>query len=463
MNYFEMAKGIVENVGGSDNIKSLVHCATRLRFELVNDENADTEGVRNIPGVISVVKNSGQYQVVIGNEVSNVYDEIMPMLNNNNDKLVNDIESSSESKKNLFDRFIDTISGIIVPVLPILTSAGVLKGILAICTALNLVESGSGIHLFLHITSDAFFYFMPVVLGFSVGRKFNANPYTIAVLGAVLIYPDFLALFNLDTPGNAPIDFFGIPVIVMNYTASIFPIIIGGWFASKVEHFFKNKLPKSLNLFLPLFVLVISVPVTLLAFGPLASYLSSLLAQATDMILGFSPILAGLVLGATWQAVVMLGLHWAFIPIMINNINVNGMDPLNAIFICTVFAQTGAALGVALKTKDTRLKALGYSCTVSGLFGVTEPAIYGITLPYKKPFITASIAGGIAGAIPAAFNARTYSFGGAGLFGIPQLINPEGLDISWTTGLISIVVAFILATLLTYLFGYNDKMLKTVN
>lgn len=460
MTYQEMAKQIIEKVGGKQNIKSLVHCVTRLRFELVDVSFAQTEEIKKIDKVITVVQSSGQYQVVVGNIVDDVFAEIMKQIEVDDTPKINTAPSEEKTNDNLFNRFIQMISGIIVPVLPILTSAGILKGVLSLVLGLHLLDPESGAVLFLTITSDAFFYFMPVILGFSVAQRFKANPYTIAVLGAILIYPTFLTLFDINQPGNAPISFFGIPVIVMNYTASIFPIIIGGWVGSHVEHFLKNKLPKALNLFLPLFVLIVAVPLTLLVFGPLASLFSQLLADATSAIIEFSPILAGLVLGATWQGIVMLGLHWAFIPIMITNITVNGMDPLNAIFICTVFAQTGSALGVALKTKDPTMRSLGFSCTISGIFGVTEPAIYGITLPYKKPFITASIAGALGGVIPAAFHGRTYSFGGAGVFGIPQLINPDGFDISWTTGLISIVVAFVSAVVLTYFFGYNDQMLK---
>lgn len=457
MNYKKIAKQIVQSVGGSQNIDSVLHCMTRLRFNLKEDSFAETSAIEAMDGVISVVTQAGQYQIVIGNEVSQVYQAIQPLLNQ-------DIEKTSvdTKKMKLFDRFIDTISGIIVPTLPILTSAGILKGILALLMALNLIKETSGLYLFLTITADAFFYFMPIIIGFSVGRKFDANPYTLAILGAVLIHPTFLALFDLNAQGASGLTFLGIPIFAFNYTGSIFPIIIGGWLGAKVEHLVRERLPKSLNLFIPLLVLLASVPLTLLVFAPISMKLSELLAWLTNGILGFSPILAGLVLGGTWQGIVMLGLHWAFIPIMITNISVNGQDPLNAIFICTVFAQTGAAFGVALKTKQPKVKSLGLSCTFSGLFGITEPAIYGITLPYKKPFLMAAIGGALGGVIPATVNARTYSFGGAGIFGIPQLFNPAGLDVSLTTGLISIVVAFVVSMGLTYAIGFNDTMIKEV-
>ncbi|MBC1484251.1 PTS beta-glucoside transporter subunit IIBCA [Listeria sp. FSL L7-1509] len=458
MNNSDLAKEIVKLVGGKENILSVIHCVTRLRFKLRDEKIAETEKIKKLKDVMTVVKSGGQYQVVIGDHVSYVYDEVIQVLGIKPDDAAQ--EEEEPENKSIFNKFVALISGIFMPVLGLMAASGILKGFLTAAVTVGWVDTSAGIYEVLYAASDSLFYFLPIFLGFSAGKVFKTNQYLSAAIGAALVYPTLVEMYNNGTH----LTFLHIPVILMNYTMSVIPVIIAIYFMSKVEKLLVRFIPKSLQLiFIPLLLLLIVVPVSLIIIGPVSTYASQLLAKGALGLYSLSPMIAGFFLAGIWQVAVMFGLHWAFIPIFINNISVLGYDPINAMLYCTVFAQTGAVLAVMLKTKNKELRSLSITATISGFLGITEPAIYGVNLPYKKPFIMACVGSAFGGAIAGMSAAKMFGgFASGGVFGIPMFINPEGLGWDFWGFLISLVVAFSISLILTYFFGFKDKIEEPV-
>ncbi|AIS62287.1 PTS beta-glucoside transporter subunit IIBCA [Listeria ivanovii] len=458
MNNSDLAKEVVKLVGGKENILSVIHCVTRLRFKLRDEKLADTEKIKALQGVMTVVKSGGQYQVVIGDHVSYVYDEVIQVLGIKPDDVPQD--DSEQEHKSIFNKFVELISGIFMPVLGLMAASGILKGFLTAAVTTGLIDTSAGIYEVLYAASDALFYFMPIILGFSAGKVFKANQYLSAAVGASLVYPTLVEMYS----NGAHLTFLHIPVILMNYTMSVIPVILAIYFMSKLEKVLVKFIPKSLQLiFVPLLLLLIVVPVSLIIIGPVSTYASQLLAKGALALYSLSPMIAGFFLAGIWQVAVMFGLHWAFIPIFINNISVLGYDPINAMLYCTVFAQTGAVMAVMLKTRNQELRSLSVTATISGFLGITEPAIYGVNLPYKKPFIMACVGSAFGGAIAGMSAAKMFGgFASGGIFGIPMFINPDGIGWDFWGFLISLVVAFSIALILTYFFGFKDKVVEEV-
>ncbi|CUL14642.1 PTS beta-glucoside transporter subunit IIBCA [Listeria monocytogenes] len=458
MNNSDLAKEVVKLVGGKENILSVIHCVTRLRFKLRDENLAETEKIKALKGVMTVVKSGGQYQVVIGDHVSYVYDEVIRVLGIKPDDAPQD--NPEQEHKSIFNKFVELISGIFMPVLGLLAASGILKGFLTAAVTMGLINTSAGVYEVLYAASDALFYFMPIILGFSAGKVFKTNQYLSAAVGAALVYPTLVDMYS----NGAHLTFLHIPVILMNYTMSVIPVILAIYFMSKLEKVLVKFIPKSLQLiFVPLLLLLIVVPVSLIIIGPVSTYASQLLAKGALGLYSLSPMIAGFFLAGVWQVAVMFGLHWAFIPIFINNISVLGYDPINAMLYCTVFAQTGAVMAVMLKTRNQELRSLSITATISGFLGITEPAIYGVNLPYKKPFIMACVGSAFGGAIAGMSAAKMFGgFASGGIFGIPMFINPDGIGWDFWGFLISLVVAFSLALILTYFFGFKDKVEEVV-
>ncbi|EAE7767112.1 PTS beta-glucoside transporter subunit IIBCA [Listeria monocytogenes] len=458
MNNSDLAKEVVKLVGGKENILSVIHCVTRLRFKLRDENLAETEKIKALKGVMTVVKSGGQYQVVIGDHVSYVYDEVIRVLGIKPDDAPQD--NPEQEHKSIFNKFVELISGIFMPVLGLLAASGILKGFLTAAVTMGLINTSAGVYVVLYAASDALFYFMPIILGFSAGKVFKTNQYLSAAVGAALVYPTLVDMYS----NGAHLTFLHIPVILMNYTMSVIPVILAIYFMSKLEKVLVKFIPKSLQLiFVPLLLLLIVVPVSLIIIGPVSTYASQLLAKGALGLYSLSPMIAGFFLAGVWQVAVMFGLHWAFIPIFINNISVLGYDPINAMLYCTVFAQTGAVLAVMLKTRNQELRSLSITATISGFLGITEPAIYGVNLPYKKPFIMACVGSAFGGAIAGMSAAKMFGgFASGGIFGIPMFINPDGIGWDFWGFLISLVVAFSVALILTYFFGFKDKVEEVV-
>ena len=326
MDYSSLAKQLISEVGGKENIRNVTHCMTRLRFVLKDDKVPNTKNVKQIPGVLGVTISGGQYQVIIGTEVSKAYDKVCEILGIQEQQTPEEIIDDNE-KAGLFNRFFKLISGIIFPVMGVMAAVGIMKGLLAGLTSFNLLSTENGTYQILYAFADGFFYFLPIILGFSAAVKFKSNPYIGATIGAALVYPNIVTLYNEGTN----ITFMKIPVVLTSYGNSVFPIIAAVALAAYVERRVKKVVPSSVQLFLtPFITLSITVPLTFLVIGPIMTYISDILASSTQAIYGFSPIITGIILGAFWQLVVIFGLHYAFIPILINNIATMGEDPINA-------------------------------------------------------------------------------------------------------------------------------------
>lgn len=464
MDYTKLCKNIIDNVGGKKNVQSVVHCTTRLRFKLKDESKANEERMKQTDGVITVVRSGGQFQVVIGNEVADVYDELTKEGGfANEDQVADDYEDHSDM--NILDRFIDLVSGIFTPILGPLAAAGMIKGFDAMFAAFGWISTNSGTYRILYAIGDGFFYFLPIMLGISAAKKFKVDQYIGALIGAALVYPDMVGVMNSKTTlyslfsgtifqSPVHITFLKLPVIMMNYTSSVIPILVAIWFASKVQRVAKKYTPTVVKTFLvPFFTLLITVPVTFIIIGPIATWLSDGLSSVVVTTYNFSPIIAGLLIGALWQVLVIFGLHWGLVAVMMANIASQGFDTLIPLSLAASFAQIGVVLAIIMQTKDEKTRVIAVPAFISGIFGVTEPAIYGVTLPRKRPFVISCIAASIGGGMIGFFRTKLYMMAGMGIFSIPGAIGKNGLDSSVTGLIISMAAATVLGLVLQLLFG----------
>ena len=464
--YDALARFILEHVGGKDNVISLTHCITRLRFKLKDEGRADTAALKRNDGVVDVIQKGGQYQVVIGNDVELAFDAVNKLAG------FGDAELAAADEKfegNLFDRFVDMISGAFMPALGILTATGVIKGLAALLAAIGVIARTSGTYNILYAMGDCILYFFPVVLGSTSAKKFGLNQFTGLAIGLTMVYPALSGLTSGEpimtlfagTLFESPVyvTFCGVPVILMSYTSTIIPILITTYFASKVERVAKSIVPQILQrIFVPALTLLVAVPVAFIAIGPVATWISDIIGAAAMAIYNFSPIVAGAVIGGFWQVLVMFGMHLGVVPIASNNLATNGWDFIMPCMICTPIATAGVVLSIALKTKNPKLKAIAFPAAVSSFLGVSEPSIYGVTLPRKKPFFITLFCAGVGGVITALFGTRMYINGGMGLLAFPNYINPEtGFDTPFFGLLVAWAVAFTLAFVLTWAIGFSDK------
>ena len=464
--YHELAEKIVANVGGKENINSLTHCITRLRFKLKDERNANDDILKNMDGVVTVMKSGGQYQVVIGNHVPAVYEEVVSIAG-----LSGDTEEES-SGGSIFNRLIDILSGCFQPFLGALAAAGMVKGFNALLVFLKLYSNTSGTYTMLNGIGDAIFYFMPVILGYTSAKKFKLHPMVGIVIGAALCYPAvqgsaLQAVFESTAGAGAAAPysllglpaydtFLGIPWVGGSYTSSVVPVIFIIAFAAQIQKLFKKIIPEVVQTFLvPFFVLLIALPIGFLVIGPIISILTDLLSSGFQGLMSFSPALYGLILGFFWQVLVIFGLHWSVVPLAIMQITQEGFSQVLTASFAASFAQTAVVAAMFFKLKDKKIKALCPPAIISGIFGVTEPAIYGITLPKKKPFIF-SMVGAAAGGLYLMLNQVTsYTMGGLGIFGILNFINGEDAS-GVVNGAIGIVIAVVIAFILTFFFWKDD-------
>ena len=480
-NYDALAKTIIKDVGGKDNVISVVHCTTRLRFKLKDEKKANDDALKDTDGVVTVVKAGGQYQVVIGNEVADVYEAVLKEGGFSGGGQVAD-DDLDDSNMSLMDKAIDLISGIFTPILGPMAAAGMIKGLTAMCASFGWLAKTSGTYEVLYAIGDGFFYFLPLILAITSAKKFKVDRFTAITIGAAMCYPAMVAmnsskkvlfdLFNgtfLHSQVHAT--FLGIPIISMNYTSTVIPIILAVWFASVVERWCKKWIPTVVKTFLvPFVTLLIVVPLTFLIIGPLATWIGNALAAITSAVYNFSPVLAGVLLGSFWQVFVIFGVHWGFVAVMMSNIAALGYDPILGLSLGASFAQIGVLLAILLQTKDQKLKGIALPAFLSGIFGVTEPAIYGVTLPRKKPFVLSCIAAGIGGGLIGFFGTKMYMMGGMGVFVIPAAIGPKtGVDMSVYGLMIAMAVSFVLGFILQIALGkksvdqaYDEKQAKTV-
>lgn len=448
MNNEQLAKEILNLVGGEQNVNSVVHCATRLRFKLKNQDKANTDKLKNLDGVITVMQSGGQYQVVIGNNVSSIYKALLKVSNLNSE--TSQAVEEDNKNGNAFSKLIDVISAIFTPVLGALIGSGIIKGLLMVATLFLGLDATSGTYRVLAAAANAMFYFLPVILAYTASKKFGANPVIAMVIGGALIYPDMISAFADKTP----LYFIGIPIILINYSSSVLPTILGTWVLSKVEGFLEKVIPDIIKSFvIPLLSILIVVPVVFLAVGPIGNYIGLGIASAYTAVYSFNPVIAGFFLGGFYQLFVVFGVHWAIAPVQINNVAVFGYDTITAMYLPSKYAQAGATLGIGLKTKNKKVKSEAFTtAATTAFFGITEPAVYGFTLKYKKTFIIASLASAVGGAIAGFFRSAASAYGVSNTLTLPVFLEHGFIGI-----IIAIITSFILSLVLTVLFGYSDE------
>lgn len=451
MDYQAIAKEILKNVGGKDNIVDVTHCYTRLRFVLKDTKQANKEALLQTEGVISVVESGGQYQVVLGNKVAHVYNALEPLLAQ---QLTT--KTSTKEKNSLGNRILNTVAAIFTPVVPAIAASGMLKGILAIAVmvANNFYQvdlKPLNTYIILSAASDALFYFMPVILGYSAAKVFKTNEYIAMVIGATLCYPTIVSLMTEESA----VTLFGLHVTKANYVSTVIPIILAIFMLAYVQRFLEKVIPEVLKIIMvPTLSLLLMIPATLLLFGPIGIYLGDGVNWLYYYIMNFSPILLGGFIGGIWCVLVIFGAHRGLVPIGINDVARTGRQNLLAFAGAANFSQAGAAFGVFVRTKNKDLKAVAASATVTALFGITEPAIYWANLRLKKPMIYAVASGAAGGALMGWGGSYGTAFANQGLLTIP--VYAEAGTKAFICYLLGCGIAFFGAFLLTIFLGFND-------
>lgn len=449
MDYEKIAQQILQLVGNKQNIISVNHCFTRLRFQLKDNNKANREKLLQTEGVISVVESSGQYQVVLGNKVTKIYDALLPLIGE-----INSIKQE-QPKVSIGIKILNAFAAIFTPIIPAIAASGMLKGILAIAVIIGNYYSTDiktyNTYIILHAASDAVFYFMPIILGYTAAKVFKAHEFISMIIGATLCYPSIVSLMT----SKSEVTFFAIELTKANYTSSVIPIIIAVFILSYIQRFLEKIIPEVLKIIMvPTFSLLIMIPATLLIFGPIGIYIGEFINWIYYYIMGISPILLGAFIGGVWCILVIFGAHRAIVPIGINDVAQTGRQNLLAFAGAANFAQAGAAFGVFFKTKNKNLKTVAASATVTALFGITEPAIYGANLRLKRPMICAVICGAIAGGLMGWGGSYGNAFANQGVLTIP--VYAEAGTKVFLCYLIGIGFAFFGSCIMTMIVGFND-------
>ena len=450
MNYNQIAKDILTNVGGSGNVKGLTHCFTRLRFQLKDSKKANKETIEHLEGVISVVESGGQFQVVLGTKVNQVYDAIIPMIS------MDETTEISEEKVSIWNRILIAVSAMFTPMVPAIAASGLLKGFLTIA---KIMAAKQGVDITVNQTytlimagTDALFYFMPVILAYTSAKVFKANEFIAMALGGTMCYPSVVALMT----GKDVVSMFGVTITKASYASSVIPIIIGVFILSYVQKFLEKVIPEILKIILvPGLSLLVMLPATFMVFGPIGIYIGNAITFVYTGMMNLSPAICGAFIGGMWCVFVIFGAHRALLPIGINDVAQFGHQNLLAFAGAANFSQGGAALGVMLKTKNKDLKTVAASAAISAsVCGITEPAIYGCNLRLKRPMIYAIICGAIGGAIMGVGGVYGDSFANNGILTFATYA-AFGMK-PFVYYLVGVGVSFFGAMILTYLFGFDE-------
>ncbi|MEC0128931.1 beta-glucoside-specific PTS transporter subunit IIABC [Paenibacillus pabuli] len=453
MNHRELSTEIIELTGGEENIIQAWHCITRLRFNVKDEKKVQLEQIKKLNGVLGAQFQNDQFQVVIGNNVAAVYEELEGQL-----KQGTSTEHDKQAPRSRgINAVLDTISGIFTPILPAIVGTGMLKGILALLVTLGLLHETSGEYQILSSIGNAAFYFLPFLLAVSSARKFKVNEYIALTLAGTLMYPTILDAFNANH--LEPIRFLSLPVSIVNYTQSVIPIILGVWLLSCVYRWVDKVIPGPVKvIFTSMIVLVITVPVLLIAIGPLGTYIGTYLEMGTSWLFAHSGPLTGIILGGLMPLIVMTGMHYAFFPGTLQNLSKLGYDvlllPINLV---TNMSQAGAVMAVFLKTKNPNMKSIALSSGISALLGITEPALYGVTLKLKKPFYASLVGGAAGGGFITAVGLKCFGFAVPGLLSLPLYIDPKGGMSNFWYALIGVAISFIVSFILTLMLKWDDS------
>ena len=452
--YKALADGVITNVGGVENVESLAHCVTRLRFKLKDDAKANMEALGKVPGVIKVLTASGQLQVVIGQDVGDAYDAILANYNvaAGGEVDADPADTKKDGKKvDIAGSLADIVSGIFLPFMSAFMGAGLLKGILVLLTTFNLLPKDSTTYSILYAVADGTFYFLPMFLAYSAGKKFGGNPFVTMAIAAAMLYPNFAALSSAEN-----VNFLGIPVTMISYSSTVLPIIVAAWLQSVLEKFLNARLPKVIrSIFVPLIVMVVVFVLVVLVVGPVTDIAGKAIANAIKAALDFAPAIGGFLMAALWPVMIIFGVHWGMVPIVMNNHAVLGYDYILPLTVGTNFGIAAAVFAISLKSKKAETKELAGTAAVSAFVGgVTEPAIYGILMKCKKVFAVVLLANGIGGAICGIMHVTRdvmITVNGLTLPAIAAVYGP------W--GIVAIVISIIAGFAAGYLV-FNDKMME---
>lgn len=448
-----LAKTIVNEIGGEENIQQSWHCITRLRFNVADNDKVNIDKIKELDGVLGAQFKSGQFQVIIGDRVAKVHEAISKLIDTDGDN--NKQQPAQKQKGNIIERIFDVISGIFTPILPAIVGAGLLKGLLALFVAINLLSDSSSTYEVLYFISDAPFHFLPFLIAFSAARKFNTDASLSVALAGILMYPTIMQY--ADGGEVSSLDFLGLPIPMHSYASSVIPIILGVWLLSYVYKQAENIVPRSLKIvFVPLLTLVVTAPLTLMFIAPLGTFAGNYLHSFFSWLFATAGPIAGLIMGGLMPLIVITGMHYAFFPGAFASFESKGFDimllPMN--FVANL-AQAGATLGVLIKTKNEKMKQLSFSTFIPAMFGITEPAIYAVTMKKKKPFYASLVGGAVGGAIYGTFVVKTTSFTVPGIMSLPTYI------ISGTNNLVfallGVAASFVVALIVTLLLGFKDE------
>ncbi|MCM3478808.1 MULTISPECIES: PTS beta-glucoside transporter subunit IIBCA [Bacillaceae] len=450
MKYENLSKQIIKAVGGKNNIISVVHCATRLRFTLKDESKANDEEVKAIKEVLSLVKKGGQYQLVIGNNVDLVYNDLVKIANINPKP-----DKKEKDDRSVFDKIIGSITGSIAPVIPLLAGCGMGKVLLLVLTMLGVLAKESQTYMILNFIFDTGFYFMPGFVGFSAAKIFGSNQYLGAFLGLVTVHPDWVSLVSAEKP----VEFLGIGVSLVKYSSTLVPAILSVWIMSYIERFAKKIVPEMIKVFTePLLIVILSVPLTFIVIGPVGNFISNLVAAGSMFIYNHGGFIAIPILAMVYPWLVSIGIHKALSPVSISLVAERGFDPIiRVVALCSNMAQAAASLAVSFKTKNKALKSLAFSSSMTAfLGGITEPAMYGVNLKLKKPMYASMIGGAVAGLFAGIVKLKAFIYVTPGLLSLAMWISEDEnfLFLAIVTLIISSIVTFIA----TWILGFDDPI-----
>lgn len=456
MSYTDLAKKILDNVGGEQNVMALEHCATRLRFNLKDESQANSAVIESLPGVVSVINKGGQYQVVIGNEVIEVFNELVKL-----GDFANSADENGGSGQSMVNRILDTISGIFFPIVPALAGAGMLKALLSVLVVTKLVSNQSASFQILNFMGDAGFYFMPVIIAASAAKKFKVNQYVAMAIGAMLLHPAFINMVATAKEAGVGLKLLGIPVPLVSYGSSVIPIILAIWLMSYVEPVATRYTPKSMRIIMvPLLEMLVVGVATLALIGPLGFNLGKLLGDFINFVNAYASWLVPLLVGTFTPLMVMTGMHYGLIPIGINMLATTGFDTVAGPgMMVSNIAQGGAALAVAIRAKSIDIKSLATSAGISAIVGITEPAMYGISLRFKRPLIAAMAGGGAAGLFIGVMGVGRYAQVAPGLFALPSFIGGDSLN-NFIYAIVGCVIAFVVSFGVSFVLGIEEPQEK---
>ena len=440
------AQQVLDQVGGAENVTFLTHCVTRLRFNLKSMDGVDEAKVKAVPGVVGVVNKGGQYQVIIGNEVAAVYDELMK-LGDFGGKEVKQLAAPAEEKKSRVSIILDTLAGVFTPLMPLIAGAGMIKAILSVLSQFGVLSTDSQTYQLFYLVADGVFYYMPFFLAFSAGKKFKCNPYLSLIFAAMLVHPNYIAL---RTAGEAVKLFGFLPVTLASYTSSVVPIILIVYFQSIVERFFEKKTPKAIKVFfVPMITILVTVPVGYVVLGPLGSIVGSYLAKAFTALDVYAGWLVPTLVGGLCPLLVMTGMHYALGSAQsIQRATMGYATILAPGMVCSNMAQSAATFGVALKSKNPDIKSLASTVGVTALCGITEPTLYGIGLKYKTPLYSAMAGGALGGLYAGIMHVKQWAYGTSTIFALPVYL---GEDNSFLHICIAVAIAMLSALIISYI------------